>query len=98
MILEGAGRTGALSGAIVAFAVQVLGFWLLFVWMLPGREGLAHGLGALGRMGLVMVAALWVVPAAGLPAAPTLFSLVTVLFLTTLSEPIVLRLASTERR
>lgn len=98
MMLEGAGRIGALSGAFVAFAVQVLGFWLLFVWVLPGHEGLAYGLGALARMGLVMIAALWVVPAVGLPAAPTLLALVAVLFLTTLSEPVVLRLVSPETR
>ena len=98
MMLEGAGRTGALSGALVAFAVQVLGFWLLFVWMLPGHQGLAYGLGVLGRMGLVMFAAFWAVPVAGLPMEPTLLSLVAVLFLTTLSEPVVLRLVSPETR
>lgn len=98
MLLDGAGRTGAWSGAAVAFAVQVLGFWLLFVWTLPRRQGLAHGLGALLRMAVVAVAALWAVPAFGLPAAPTLLTLVAVLFLTTLSEPIILRLAHLERR
>lgn len=98
MLLEGAGRTGAWSGALVAFAVQVIGFWLLFVWMLPRRHGLAHGLAALLRLGVVGLAALWVVPAVGLPAAPTLLTLVAVLFLTTLSEPLVLRFAHLERR
>lgn len=98
VMLEGAGRAGALSGAVVAFAVQVLGFWLLFVWMFPGHQGLAYGLGVLGRMVLVMFAALWAVPVVGLPLAPTLLSLVAVLFLTTLSEPIVLRLVSPETR
>jgi hypothetical protein len=98
LLLEGAGRAGAWSGAAGAFAVQVLGFWLLFVWMLPERQGLAHGLGALIRLAVVALAALWVVPAAGLPAAPTLLTLVMVLFLTTLSEPIILRLAHPEKR
>lgn len=98
MLLEGPGRTGAWSGAAIAFAVQVLGFWLLFVWMLPRRQGLAHGLGAMLRMAVVALAALWAVPAAGLPAAPTLLTLVAVLFLTTLSEPVILRLANPERR
>jgi hypothetical protein len=98
MLLDGAGRAGAWSGAAIAFAVQVLVFWLLFVWVLPERHGLAHGLGAMLRMALVAVAALWLVPAAGFPAAPTLLTLVTVLFLTTLSEPIVLRLVDPERR
>ena len=36
------------------------------------------------------VAALAIVPASGLPPAPTLFSLVTVLFATTLLEPVVM--------
>lgn len=98
LVLDGAGRAGAWSGAAVAFAVQVLVFWLLFVWALPERHGLAHGLGAMLRMVLVAVAALWLVPAAGVPAAPTLLTLVAVLFLTTLSEPIVLRLVDPERR
>lgn len=98
MLLEGAGRTGAWSGAAVAFAVQVLGFWLLFVWIFPERQGLAHGLGVLFRMGVVAGAALWLVPVMGFPAAPTLLTLVTVLFLTTLSEPVILRLAHSERR
>lgn len=98
MLLEGAGRAGAWSGAAVAFAVQVLGFWLLFVWMLPKRHGLAHGLGAMLRLTVVALAAIWIVPAVGLPAAPTLLTLVAVLFLTTLSEPIILRVAHSERR
>jgi hypothetical protein len=98
MLLEGPGRAGAWSGAAVAFAVQVLGFWLLFVWTLPQRPGLAHGLGAALRLLVVALAALWVIPAAGLPAAPTLVTLVAVLFLTTLSEPIVLRIVHAEKR
>lgn len=98
MLLEGAGRAGAWSGALIAFAVQVLGFWLLFVWMLPEQQGLAHGVGMLLRLLLLTVLALWVTPALGLPLAPTLLALVTVLFLTTLSEPMILRLAHSERR
>jgi hypothetical protein len=98
MILEGSGRAGAWSGAAIAFAVQVLGFWLLFVWMLPKRHGLAHGLGAMLRMGVVGLSALWLVPLAKLPLAPTLLALVTVMFLTTLSEPLILRFVNSERR
>lgn len=98
MLLDGPGRTGAWSGAAVAFAVQVLGFWLLFVWMLPQRHGLAHGLGTMLRFAFVALSALWLVPALGVPAAPTLLTLVAVMFLTTLSEPIILRIAHSERR
>ena len=50
------------------------------------------------RLAAVALAALWLVPAIRLPAAPTLLTLVTVLFLTTLSEPIILRLAHPEKR
>jgi len=98
LLLEGPGRAGAWSGAVIAFVVQVIGFWLLFVWMLPGRVGLAYGLGALFRFAVVAVAALWGIPALGLPVAPTLLALVTVLFLTTLSEPVVLRVTQSEKR
>lgn len=98
MMVEAEGRVGAWSGAATALAVQVAGFWLLFVWMFPTRHGLAHGLGALVRMALLAVVALLVVPIASLPAAPTLLTMVTVLFLTTLSEPIILRLVNRERR
>jgi hypothetical protein len=98
MLLEGSGRTGAWSGAAFAFAVQVIGFWLLFVWVLPKRHGLAHGLGAMLRMAVVALSALWLVPLVGVPAAPTLLALVTVLFLTTLSEPVILRIVNPERR
>lgn len=98
MLLEGTGRAGAWSGAVIAFAVQVTGFWLLFVWMLPDRQGIAHAVGMLLRMLLLTVLALWVVPTIGLPLAPTLLALVTVLFLTTLSEPMVLRFAHSEKR
>jgi hypothetical protein len=50
------------------------------------------------RLALVAVVAMWLVPQAGLPAAPTLLTLVAVLFLTTLSEPIILRIVNSERR
>ena len=48
----------------------------------------AFGVGMLARFLLVALAALVAVPALGLPPAPVLLSLVTVLFATTLIEPV----------
>ena len=95
--LDESARSGVWVGAAVALVVQVGAFWLLFVWALPERSVLAHGLGMVIRMVAVGVAALVWLPRAGLPAAPTLFSLVAVLFLTTLSEPLVLRIGSSRQ-
>jgi len=77
-------------GAGLAFLIQFVLFVVLFVIAFSSRPLLAHGLGMLGRFaafGAVML--LWV-PFAGVPAAPLLFSLVTVLFMTTLVEPLIL--------
>jgi len=56
----------------------------------PENALAAYGVGMLGRLLLVIVAALVIVPAAGLQPAPFLYSLVTVLFATTLLEPVVM--------
>jgi hypothetical protein len=93
-----AGRAGVWWGAGMGFAAQLLGFWLLFVLLLPGRRALAHGLGMLTRFGLVAAVALVGLPMLGVAAAPTLLSLVTVLFVTTLAEPVVLQIATKTRR
>jgi hypothetical protein len=83
------GVRGVSAGVAMGVAFQLL----LFAAMLaafPGRPLFAFGLGMLGRMVLVVAAALVVVPAAGLPPAPFLLSLVTVLFTTTLLEPVLM--------
>ena len=82
-----AGRGGVYAGAGLALGVQVLVFWLFMVWLYPGRQWLGYGLGLLARFALFGVVAFLVVPHAGLPLAPTLFSLVAVLWLTTMLEP-----------
>ena len=86
--------SGVWAGALIGLVVQVVGFWLLFVWLLPRKRGLAHGLGMLLRFAAVAAVALLWLPDAGLAAAPTLFSLVGVLFLTTVAEPVVLQIDS----
>jgi hypothetical protein len=81
----------------IGFTVQVAAFWLLSVWALPGRPVLAHGMAMLLRLVVLgFVAVLWV-PRSGLPAAPTLLSLVAVFFLTMLVEPIALRIGAPRR-
>ena len=84
---DAAGRPGVLAGAAIATLFQLVVFTLTTALLRSSRFA-AFGVGMLARMLLVIVAALAIVPASGLPAAPTLFSLVTVLFATTLLEPV----------
>lgn len=49
---------------------------------------LTYMVGMMFRLVVVCVAALWLVPALGLPLAATLISLVATLFLSTLVEPV----------
>lgn len=83
---------GVWTGAFIGLAVQLANFWVFFVWVLPGQILLAYASGMLIRVVALGVVALAWLPGSGLPAAPTLFALVGVLFLTTLMEPIILKL------
>lgn len=80
---------GVAAGAGLGCAFQLLSFRAMLA-LFPGRQVLAFGLGMLGRFALVALVALAGLPLAGLPAAPTLLSLVAVLFATTLLEPVFL--------
>jgi len=84
-------REGILAGAGIAAVVQVAVFWIFMVWLYPGRGWHAYGLGLLVRLAVFAVAAFVLVPAAGLPLAATLFSLVGVFWLTTVMEPVFLK-------
>lgn len=84
-------RDGVLAGAGIGAAVQVGVFWLFFVWLYPGRAWHGYGLGLLVRLAMFALAAFVLVPAAGLPLAATLFSLVGVFWLTTMLEPLFLK-------
>lgn len=84
-------RDGVLAGAGIGVAVQVAVFWIFFVWLFPGRGWHGYGLGLLVRLAIFALAAFVVVPAAGLPLAATLFSLVGVFWLTTVMEPVFLK-------
>ena len=82
---RGALATGVLIG--VAFQLLVL---LIAAVVFPDNALAAYGVGLLGRLLMVIVAALVIVPAARLRPEPFLYSLVTVLFATTLLEPVVM--------
>lgn len=82
---RGALATGVLTG--VGFQLLVL---VIAAVVFPGNALAAYGVGMLGRLLLVIVAALVIVPAARLRPEPFLYSLVTVLFATTLLEPVVM--------
>lgn len=83
------GKRGVLAGVVLATLFQLLLFALATL-LFAGNRLAAYGVGLIGRLLLVVVGALVVVPASGLPAAPFLFSLVTVLFATILLEPVVM--------
>lgn len=95
MVESVAARGAVWSGGVAGAVVQVATFWLLFVWWMPHRHALAHGLGMLVRFAAVAGAALVWVPVAGLDAGPALLALVGTLSLTTLVEPVILRLSAT---
>jgi len=80
-------RRGVAAGAALAGAWQLLVIAVLAV-ALPGQALIAHGVGMLARLAMVVAAGLVIVPAAGLPPGPTLLTMVTVLFATTLIEPL----------
>ncbi|HET8657280.1 MAG TPA: hypothetical protein VFL93_17260 [Longimicrobiaceae bacterium] len=97
-LVHGAGRAGVWAGVAIALAAQVAFFWLLFVWIFPNRMFLAHVAGVLLRFVVLGAVAFVGLPLLGTPAAPTLFALVTVLFVTTLCEPLFLQIDTRTRR
>jgi hypothetical protein len=90
-------RQAVWFGVVAAYLIQLVLFVALFVVAFASKPLLAHGLGMLGRLMAVGTFALFGVPWVGLPAAPLLFSLVAVLFVTTLFEPLFLLGAHNER-
>ena len=84
-------HAGVLAAVGLAWAVQVVSFWVFSVWVFAGRPWLAYGMGMLVRFALFAAVALLVIPRAGFALAPTLFSLVAVFWLTTMLEPAFLK-------
>ncbi|HEY0038252.1 MAG TPA: hypothetical protein VGB66_16250 [Longimicrobium sp.] len=89
-------RTGIAAGVALGCAFQLF-FLLMARLVFPGKHLAAYGVGMLGRLLLVVVSATLLVPATGFPAAPTLLSLVTVLFATTLLEPVALAVGTQKK-
>jgi hypothetical protein len=79
---------GVAVGTAVAFASQVGAFWLFACMLFPEQRFIAYGLGMVIRLGAVAATGLLLVPMAALPAMPTLLSLVSVLFVTSVLEPV----------
>ena len=88
-----AGHGAVTAGALLGGVFQLCTFVLLAM-LLPGKPMLASGLGMVGRFVMVALAALVVVPVAGLPAAPMLLALVSVLVGTAVLEPVFFALAA----
>lgn len=88
LALAGPGqRDAVVAGVGIAAAWQVVVFAVTLLAL--GHNAIAaFGVGMLSRLLLVGATALLGVPVLKLPAAPLLFSMVTVLFLTTLIEPV----------
>ena len=83
------GQHAVLVSAAVAVVVQLFGFIILQLAK-KSNPIAAWGLGALLRMGVLVVYALVVVRALGLSSAPALLSLAVFFFLSTLVEPLLL--------
>lgn len=84
-----AGREAVTTGALLGGIFQAAAF-LALATLFPDRGAVVFGVGMLGRFLVVALAALVLVPVAGLTPAPTLFALVSVLFGTSLIEPVFL--------
>ncbi len=82
-----AGRHAAVLGVAMAAGWQAAIF-LVTATALRHNRLAAFGVGMLARLLLVAAAALVAVPALGVEPAPFLLSMVTVLFATTLIEPV----------
>ncbi len=94
-------RAGILFAALVAYAVQMMAFFMLVRFWGEGRRFLlVWAGGTVVRMGVILLAALWVSQNEALPPAPTLLALAGFFFGLLLLEPLFLgrgRSESTDR-
>ncbi|HWK90016.1 MAG TPA: hypothetical protein VNP72_08465 [Longimicrobium sp.] len=90
-------RDALAAGVVLGCAFQLLVLGIAAA-AFAGNPLAAYGVGLLGRLLLVIVAALVIVPASGLRPGPFLYSLVTVLFATTLLEPVVMAAGARNRK
>jgi hypothetical protein len=89
--VDAMGQVGAAWGSGIAFVLQSVMFWALFVGALRDNWLLAHGLGLMFRFIGLAVVAFVLVPAYDLPAAPTVFAFVGCLGGSILLEPVFLK-------
>ena len=87
-MVQGADRAAVAGGVAIGCGFQLLVHAVTSA-ALSGNRLAAFGVGMLARFLLVVVAALVLVPVTGYRTEPFLFSLVTVLFATSLLEPVV---------
>lgn len=88
-------RRAVWVGALVGGVLQAVMFALVAALVSPGRRWMAYSVGMVARFAALALVAFVGLPLLGLPAAPLLFSLVTVFFLTTMLEPFFLHRALT---
>ncbi|HET7275914.1 MAG TPA: hypothetical protein VFI91_12170 [Longimicrobiaceae bacterium] len=81
-------RPGVYTGALVAGGYQIAAFSALGLGILRDRQLIAFLMQMVGRFAVLVAVAFVLVPGLGLGAAPTLLSLVTVFFITTMLEPV----------
>jgi hypothetical protein len=95
LIVPPASRSAAAFGAGIAAGWQALVFAATITAFHKNRLA-AFGVGMLARLILVAAAGLVIVPAMGIDPAPALLSMVTVLFATTVIEPVLFAGAGNE--
>lgn len=91
LVVASAERAGVYVGGGVALLLQVVGFWVLAVWLFPTRRLMVIGVGMGMRMAALLLMVL-LVSRTELSLAPTLLTLVTVFVLTTMLEPVLFQL------
>jgi len=90
--LSTSARTGLLVAALIAYPIQMLAFFLLIKFFDDKKRFLLVWVGGtVVRMAVIMVAALVLARADGLPVAPTLLALAGFFFGLLLLEPLFLR-------
>jgi hypothetical protein len=87
-IVSPGGRSAVLAGVGVAFVAQALAYLLLEGVFFPGRRVLVYTAGMLVRLAVVVWMLFAAEPLFGVALLPAVFSMLVVLFVTTLLEPV----------
>lgn len=89
------GEAGVWAGVILAYLFQVFAIGVM-TGLFPTHRFLVFGAGMVGRLAVMGFVAFILIPNTGVDALPTLVSLVSVFFATTLLEPVFLHSGSLE--